>query len=37
MHSKLIIHRDIKPENIVFDSFGYPNLTDLGIAKYIRQ
>jgi serine/threonine protein kinase len=37
LHKKMIIHRDIKPENIVFDEHGYAALTDLGIAKYLKE
>lgn len=37
MHSRKIIHRDIKPENLVFDDKGYLHLTDLGIAKFLRE
>lgn len=37
LHKKMIIHRDVKPENIVFDDLGYASLTDLGIAKYLRE
>lgn len=37
LHKKMIIHRDVKPENIVFDDQGYASLTDLGIAKYIKE
>jgi serine/threonine protein kinase len=35
LHSNKVIHRDIKPENLIFDEYGYLNLTDLGIAKLI--
>ena len=37
LHKKMIIHRDVKPENIVFDENGYAHLTDMGIAKFIRE
>lgn len=37
LHSKNVIHRDIKPENIVFDDKGYARITDLGIAKIMRN
>lgn len=37
MHSKNIVHRDLKPENLVFDAKGYLHLTDLGIAREVRQ
>ena len=33
----MVIHRDVKPENIVFDDKGYAHLTDLGIAKFLRE
>lgn len=32
-HKNGIIHRDIKPQNIIFDGFGKPVISDLGIAK----
>ena len=32
MHSKGVLHRDVKPENVVFDSEGFPNLTDFGVS-----
>ena len=32
MHSKFVLHRDIKPENILLDRYGYPYLTDFGVA-----
>ena len=32
MHSKYVLHRDIKPENILLDEYGYPYLTDFGVA-----
>ena len=37
MHRHHIIHRDIKPENLVLDSRGYIRITDLGIARTLRQ
>ena len=44
IHNKNFIHRDIKPENLVFDdkgkfqlNLGYLHLTDLGIAKFLRE
>lgn len=37
LHSKNIIHRDIKPENLVLDNFGYVRVTDLGIARIMRN
>lgn len=33
LHFNNIMHRDIKPENLIFDSFGYLHLADLGIAR----
>ncbi len=36
-HRKGFIHRDIKPENILFDEDGHAKLTDLGIAKAIKD
>lgn len=36
-HKKGFIHRDIKPENILFDEDGHAKLTDLGIAKAIKD
>jgi serine/threonine protein kinase len=33
LHTSGVIHRDIKPENLVFDSKGYLNITDFGIAR----
>jgi serine/threonine protein kinase len=32
MHSKGVLHRDVKPENVVFDSEGFPYLTDFGVS-----
>jgi serine/threonine protein kinase len=32
IHSKGILHRDVKPDNIIFNSLGYPKLTDFGVA-----
>lgn len=37
LHQKGIIHRDVKPENIVFEATGYCRLTDLGIARTVKQ
>lgn len=37
LHSQKIIHRDIKPENLVLSEKGYIHLTDLGIAKYLKN
>lgn len=37
LHKKNIIHRDIKPENLVFDESGYLRVTDLGIARELRD
>lgn len=32
-----LVHRDIKPENILFDGSGDAHITDLGIAKDVRD
>ena len=37
MHNHNVIHRDIKPENLVLDSRGYVRVTDLGIARKVRN
>lgn len=37
LHGQNVIHRDIKPENLVFDHKGYIRITDLGIARILRQ
>lgn len=37
LHNNNIIHRDIKPENLVLDEKGYVRITDLGIARYMKQ
>lgn len=37
LHNNNIIHRDLKPENLVLDNLGYAYLTDLGIARVLRQ
>lgn len=35
MHTKGVMHRDLKPENLVIDKYGYPRITDLGIARIL--
>ena len=37
MHSQGVIHRDIKPENTVMEESGYVRITDMGIARIIRE
>ena len=37
MHTQGVIHRDIKPENIVMEENGYVRITDMGIAKILRE
>ena len=37
MHNEGVIHRDIKPENVVMDESGYVRITDMGIAKIMRE
>lgn len=37
LHNNNIIHRDIKPENLVLDERGYVRITDLGIARYLKE
>lgn len=37
IHDFWVIHRDIKPENIVFDSEGYPRITDFGISRVFKE
>lgn len=32
IHNKGVLHRDVKPENILFDSHGFPKLTDFGVS-----
>jgi serine/threonine protein kinase len=36
-HSKRIIHRDIKPKNIMITKDGTVKVTDLGIARRLRE
>lgn len=37
MHKMNVLHRDIKPENLVMDERGYLRITDVGIAKVIKE
>ena len=37
MHDQGVIHRDIKPENIVMEQNGYVRITDMGIAKILKN
>ena len=37
LHENKIIYRDLKPENIVMDELGYPVLTDMGLAKELKE
>ncbi|CAD8118441.1 unnamed protein product [Paramecium sonneborni] len=37
LHTNNIIHRDIKPENLVLDEKGFVHITDLGIARVMKQ
>ena len=32
IHNCGVLHRDIKPENIIYDEYGFPYLTDFGVA-----
>eukprot|EP01061_Rhynchopus_euleeides_P018833 TRINITY_DN3105_c0_g1_i1.p1 TRINITY_DN3105_c0_g1~~TRINITY_DN3105_c0_g1_i1.p1 ORF type:complete len:474 (+),score=129.21 TRINITY_DN3105_c0_g1_i1:62-1483(+) len=37
LHANKIIYRDLKPENIVVDELGYPVVTDMGLAKELKE
>eukprot|EP01063_Lacrimia_lanifica_P026324 TRINITY_DN3536_c0_g1_i1.p1 TRINITY_DN3536_c0_g1~~TRINITY_DN3536_c0_g1_i1.p1 ORF type:complete len:533 (+),score=192.93 TRINITY_DN3536_c0_g1_i1:86-1684(+) len=37
LHSINILYRDLKPENIVLDDLGYPVVTDLGLARELKN
>ena len=37
MHNQGVLHRDIKPENVVMEQNGYVRITDMGIAKILRE
>jgi serine/threonine protein kinase len=36
IHSKGIVHRDLKLSDVVVDEWGYPRITDAGIARWIE-
>lgn len=37
IHSQGVLHKDIKPKNLLFDSEGYLNLADFGLAKVLTD
>ena len=37
MHNQGVLHRDMKPENIVMEENGYVRITDMGIAKILKN
>ena len=37
LHEQNIVYRDLKPENILMDDEGNVNLTDFGMAKFLKE